>query len=195
MTADSAHVPRCTSSRRASSDPSSACSDDACSTTFQMASTVSRSAVVASRSDFPERDDIFFKSRETKGLTEPTAVEGFILTEKHQYVQPARRSITTFYYCRIVGVAPCCSNLDWCLMTLLGAPSAYVLAATASSAFIGLLIRCRKLQEALRRSEQSLGRFLDTLPVIVWRATPNGEPDYINWRAASHGRRTLADVV
>ena len=80
-------------------------------------------------------------------------------------------------------------------MTLLGAPSAYVLLATASSAFIGLAIRYRKLQEALRRSEQSLGRFLDTLPVIVWRATADGEPDYINWRAASHGRRTLADVV
>src|SRR6185437_5738110 len=108
MTADSAHVPRCTSSRRASSDPSSACSDDACSTSFQMASTVSRSAVVASRSDFPERDHVLFKSRETKGLTEPTAVEGFILTEQHQYAQAARRSITTFYYCRIVGVAPCC---------------------------------------------------------------------------------------
>src|SRR6185312_2401454 len=193
MTADSAHVPRCTSSRRARSPPVP--SDDARSTSFQMASTVSRSAVVASRSDFPERDDVLFKSRETKGLTEPTAVEGFILAEQPQYPQPARRSITTFYYCRIVGVAPCCSNRDWCLMTLHGAPSAYVLLATASSAFIGLAIRYRKLQEALRRSEQSLGRFLDTLPVIVWRATADGEPDYINWRAASHGRRTLADVV
>jgi len=80
-------------------------------------------------------------------------------------------------------------------MTLLGAPSAYVLVAIALTAIIGLLIRYRKLQEALRRSEQSLGRFLDTLPVIVWRATPDGEPDYINWRAASHGRRSLADVV
>src|SRR6185437_373195 len=134
MTADSAHVPRCTSSRRARSPPVP--SDDARSTSFQMASTGSRRAVVASRSDFPERDDVLFKSRKTKGFSEPAAAEGFILTEKHQYAQPARRSITTFYYCRIVGVAPCCSNLDWCLMTQHGAPSAYVLAATASSAFI-----------------------------------------------------------
>ena len=49
----------------------------ACSTTFQMASTVSRSAVVASQSDFLERDDVLFKCRKPKRLDkEPTAMEG-----------------------------------------------------------------------------------------------------------------------
>jgi len=94
----------------------------------------------------------------------------------------------------------------------LGAPYPYLLVALASTAIVGLFMQYRelrargkglrvaleereRLQEALRTSDQSLGRFLDTLPVIVWRTTPDGEPDYINWRAASHGRRSLADVV
>jgi len=52
-------------------------SDGVCSTTFQMASTVSRSAVVASQSDFLERDDVLFKCRKPKRLgREPTATEG-----------------------------------------------------------------------------------------------------------------------
>ena len=52
-------------------------SDGACSTTFQMASTVSRSAVVASQPNFLERDDVLFKCRKPKRLgREPRATEG-----------------------------------------------------------------------------------------------------------------------
>ena len=63
ITAESTQVPRCTSSRRASSARAScrevrrAGSDAACFTTFQMASTVSRSAVIGSRSDAPTRSN------------------------------------------------------------------------------------------------------------------------------------------
>jgi len=61
ITAESMQVPRCSSSRLASSAPasgrevSSAGSDAACSTTFHMASTVSRSAVIGSRWDSATR--------------------------------------------------------------------------------------------------------------------------------------------
>jgi PAS domain S-box-containing protein len=48
-------------------------------------------------------------------------------------------------------------------------------------------------EDGLRRSEQSLLHFLDALPAIVWRATPDGEPNYMNKRAADYSGATLAD--
>jgi len=48
----------------------------------------------------------------------------------------------------------------------------------------------KKAEEALRRSEQELRFLIDTLPAMVWRATPGGDPDYINQRLADFlGRR------
>src|SRR5437016_2491951 len=44
---------------------------------------------------------------------------------------------------------------------------------------------------ALRESERSLNQLIETLPAMVWRATPDGEPDYINSRLANYTGRGL----
>jgi PAS domain S-box-containing protein len=48
-------------------------------------------------------------------------------------------------------------------------------------------------QDGLRKSELSLLHFLDAIPAIVWRATPDGEPNYMNQRASDYSGATLAD--
>jgi PAS domain S-box-containing protein len=73
------------------------------------------------------------------------------------------------------------------VMTL---PFAYALGALLVLAVIGLLVQ----QRALRRSEQSLNRFLDTLPATLWRATPDGKPDYVNQRWTRYSGSSLADA-
>ena len=52
----------------------------------------------------------------------------------------------------------------------------------------------KRTDEALRHSEQSLNRLIETLPAMIWRATPDGEPDYINPRLASYTGRGLDGV-
>src|SRR6267154_2434845 len=52
----------------------------------------------------------------------------------------------------------------------------------------------KRTDEALRQSEQSLNRLIETLPAMVWRATPDGEPDYINPRLANYTGRGLDGV-
>src|SRR2546428_3553277 len=52
----------------------------------------------------------------------------------------------------------------------------------------------KRTDEALRTSEQSLNRLIETLPAMVWRATPDGEPDYINSRLATYTGRGLDGV-
>ena len=52
----------------------------------------------------------------------------------------------------------------------------------------------KRMHEALRESEQGLNRLIETLPAMVWRATPDGEPDYINTRLANYTGRGLDGV-
>ena len=53
----------------------------------------------------------------------------------------------------------------------------------------------KSAEEALRKSEQSLSLFLETMPAMVWRATPDGEADYINQRLASYTGRYAPDLI
>ncbi len=65
--------------------------DEACSTPFQIASTVSRSAVVASRSDFAERKGALSKSGEAKGVSrEPAAMKGSLNSVSKMNTRAAR---------------------------------------------------------------------------------------------------------
>jgi PAS domain S-box-containing protein len=50
-------------------------------------------------------------------------------------------------------------------------------------------------EEALRTSEQSLSRLIETLPAMVWRTTADGETDYINRRLASYTGTPVAGLV
>ena len=52
----------------------------------------------------------------------------------------------------------------------------------------------KRMDDALRQSEQSLNRLIETLPAMVWRAAPDGEPDYINPRLANYTGRGLDGV-
>jgi len=52
----------------------------------------------------------------------------------------------------------------------------------------------KRTDEALRESEQRLNRLIETLPAMVWRATPDGEPDYINSRLANYTGRGLDGI-
>jgi PAS domain S-box-containing protein len=52
----------------------------------------------------------------------------------------------------------------------------------------------KRADEALRESEQRLNRLIETLPAMVWRATPDGEPDYINPRLANYTGRGLDGI-
>src|SRR6266853_1235590 len=52
----------------------------------------------------------------------------------------------------------------------------------------------KRTDKALRESEQSLNRLIETLPAMVWPATPDGEPDYINPRLANYTGRGLDGI-
>jgi len=52
----------------------------------------------------------------------------------------------------------------------------------------------KRTDDALRHSEQRLNRLIETLPAMVWRATPDGEPDYINSRLANYTGRGLDGI-
>jgi PAS domain S-box-containing protein len=53
----------------------------------------------------------------------------------------------------------------------------------------------KKAEEALRKSEQELRLLIETLPAMVWRTTPEGEPSYVNRRFAEYSGRSLEDLV
>lgn len=48
--------------------------------------------------------------------------------------------------------------------------------------------------EEQKRSEQSLGRLIETLPAMVWRTTADGKPDYVNRRWTRYSGKSLADA-
>ena len=49
----------------------------------------------------------------------------------------------------------------------------------------------QKAEEALRSSEQQLRLLIDTIPALVWSATPDGEPSYLNKRLIDYTGVTL----
>jgi PAS domain S-box-containing protein len=49
----------------------------------------------------------------------------------------------------------------------------------------------KKAEEALRRSERQLRLLIDTVPALVWCATPDGEPSYLNKRLMDYIGLTL----
>jgi PAS domain S-box-containing protein len=53
----------------------------------------------------------------------------------------------------------------------------------------------RLVEERRRRSEQELRILIETMPAMVWRATPAGETDYINQRLAGYLGRELRDLT
>jgi PAS domain S-box-containing protein len=52
----------------------------------------------------------------------------------------------------------------------------------------------KRTDDAVRESEQRLTWLIETLPAMLWRATPDGEPDYINPRLANYTGRGLDGV-
>ena len=52
----------------------------------------------------------------------------------------------------------------------------------------------QKAEEALRRSEQRLRTLIDTVPSLIWCATPEGEPSYINKRLMDYVGLTQEDL-
>jgi hypothetical protein len=51
----------------------------------------------------------------------------------------------------------------------------------------------QKAEEALRKSEQQLRLLIDTIPALVWCATPEGEPSYLNKRLIDYIGMTAND--
>ena len=49
----------------------------------------------------------------------------------------------------------------------------------------------KRAEDALRRSEQQLRLLIDTIPALVWCATPDGEPSYLNKRLMDYIGFTL----
>jgi PAS domain S-box-containing protein len=49
----------------------------------------------------------------------------------------------------------------------------------------------QRAEEALRKSEQQLRLLIDTIPALVWCATPEGEPSYLNKRLMDYIGMTL----
>ena len=53
----------------------------------------------------------------------------------------------------------------------------------------------KRAEEALRKSEHELRQLIDTIPAAVWRATPDGEPDYFNQRMARDTGTSQTDLL
>ena len=49
----------------------------------------------------------------------------------------------------------------------------------------------KQAEDALRKSEQQLRLLIDTIPALVWCATPDGEPSYLNKRLMDYAGLTL----
>jgi PAS domain S-box-containing protein len=52
----------------------------------------------------------------------------------------------------------------------------------------------KRAEEALRESENSLRQIIETIPAFVFRATPSGEPDYMNQRIVEYTGKALQEV-
>jgi PAS domain S-box-containing protein len=51
-----------------------------------------------------------------------------------------------------------------------------------------------KTQAALRESKRQLQQLIDALPTLIWAATPEGEPSYLNQRLKDYVGLTLSDL-
>ncbi len=51
-----------------------------------------------------------------------------------------------------------------------------------------------KFEAALRQSERHLQQMIDAIPTLVWAATPEGEPSYLNKRLGEYVGLTLGDL-
>jgi PAS domain S-box-containing protein len=60
---------------------------------------------------------------------------------------------------------------------------------------VSSLARETRLEQALQKKQNELRELIDILPALIWRATPEGEPDHINQRVAQYTGRTLEDFV
>jgi PAS domain S-box-containing protein len=57
------------------------------------------------------------------------------------------------------------------------------------------LARETRLEQALQRNRNELHELIDLLPALIWRATPDGEPDHVNRRITHYTGRTLEDFL
>jgi PAS domain S-box-containing protein len=53
----------------------------------------------------------------------------------------------------------------------------------------------KKAEDSLRDSEQHLRLIIETIPALVWRTAPDGDPDYINQRLMDYTGKSLKDFV
>src|SRR5205809_5904008 len=53
----------------------------------------------------------------------------------------------------------------------------------------------KRAEVALRKSEQELRLLIETIPAAVWRATPDGGPDYFNQRMARDTGTSQTDLL
>jgi PAS domain S-box-containing protein len=51
-----------------------------------------------------------------------------------------------------------------------------------------------KADQALRKSEANVRLIIDTVPALIWGATPDGEPEFINKRMAEYTGRSLPEL-
>jgi len=52
----------------------------------------------------------------------------------------------------------------------------------------------KRAEEALRESENSLRQIIETIPALVFRTSPGGEPDYMNQRIVEYIGKSLQEV-
>jgi PAS domain S-box-containing protein len=70
--------------------------------------------------------------------------------------------------------------------------------ASGSPLWFGAVIdidRRRCSEDALKRSESILRMTIETMPALVWRATPDGRPDYVNERVRRYTGKSVADLA
>lgn len=53
----------------------------------------------------------------------------------------------------------------------------------------------KKAEDSLRESEQHLRLMIETIPALVWRSAPDGDPDYVNQRLMDYTGKSLKDFV
>jgi PAS domain S-box-containing protein len=53
----------------------------------------------------------------------------------------------------------------------------------------------KRAEESLRESEQHLRLIVETIPALVWRTAPDGDPDYVNQRLMNYTGKSLQDFV
>lgn len=53
----------------------------------------------------------------------------------------------------------------------------------------------KRAEEAARANESRLRLIIDTMPALVWRADPKGDPDYLNARVVTYTGKNLGDFT